>query len=484
MNETRTPIVFPRPPKKRLSHGTVVALGIVVLVLAVAGWRVYPRVFPEKYRLTMTTGSFSGANYLLATQYLVPAAKAEGVELSFIQTGGSEDTLNAVQEGKVQVAFVDGGLGVGGRDNVREVAPLFTSGLHLLMKKELYEQAMATGDLRPVIKGKRVSLSNVGSGTRIFALDLLKTLGVQPGDYVDDPKTVNFLVDPKTTADQVPDVVFAASLLPSPVAQRLIADFDYRLYPLDFVDALRLQDKAAYPLVIPAGAYSLSPERPPKDVTTVGRRVLLVANKDTPDEAVFRVARAAFESNFARAYDPPLTAKQFDLISEFPRHPGATEYAESQKPVTQDAITNIILYLTGISALVVCLPLFVFIRGLMKKFRFGERLVSVNDYLALASQIESDAQDIEEGGIEGPRERETLLQLRCRLSELKLDAMDRFQQGLLFDPEHLDNLLAHVSDTRMHLNALIAMAEPPARRAEGPSEHLLPSELEPAAVRG
>ena len=52
-------------------------------------------------------------------------------------TGGSEDTLNAVQQGKVQIAFVDGGLGTEGRENVREVAPLYTSGLHLLMKREL-----------------------------------------------------------------------------------------------------------------------------------------------------------------------------------------------------------------------------------------------------------------------------------------------------------------------------------------------------------
>lgn len=441
----------------RMSHGTMLALALSALVLGIGVWRIYARLNPPTYRLTMSTGSFSGANYTLAKQYLEPAAREQRVALDFVETGGSEDTLNAVQEGRIQVAMLDGGLGTEGRENVREIAPLFTTGLHVLVKQSLYDAALASGDIRTAIRGKRVSMSNVGSGTRIMSLALLKALGLSPNEVIDEPRTVSFLVDPKTTADQVPDVVMAASLLPSPIANRLMDDFGYRLLPLDFVEAYRLQDPNVYGLEIPAGTYSLSPLRPPTKVTTIGRRILLVANKDVPDEAVTRLAQAVFDTDFARVYDPPLTIKQFDLISEFPRHPGAQAYLESRSPVTQDAVASIVLYLTGISAIVVCLPLFVFLRGLMRKVRFGKRLVSVNDFLAWVSEIEAEAHAIEDGAPGG--DLGAVLQLRRRLSRLKLEAMDRYRQGLIEDPEHMGNLVAHVSDARIHLNALIAAAE-------------------------
>ena len=440
----------------------MVACLICLVVLALGAWRLYPHFNPTTYRLTMSTGSFSGANYNLAQQYLVPAAAAQKVALNFVETAGSQDTLDAVQQGKVQVALVDGGLGSDGRENVREIAPLFTTGLHVLVKPELYPEALRAKDFRTFLRGKRVSLSNVGSGTRVMSLVLLKALGVPLNEIVDDPKTVNFLVDPKTTVDQIPDVVMAASLLPSPVAARLMGDFDYQLLPFDEIDAYRLVDKNAYGLGVPAGTYQLSelsPARPPSKVTILGRRILLVANESVPDEAVTRLAAAVFESDFARAYDPPLTLKQFDLISEFPRHPGAQEYFESRSPVTQDSLATLVVYITGISAVIVCLPVFVFVPNLVRKMRLGDKLVSVNDYLAWVSEIEAKAQSLEEEFPTPAGMLKAELDLRHKLSQLKLDAMERYRSGLLADPDHMENLLAHISDTRIHLNSLIQATE-------------------------
>jgi hypothetical protein len=125
--------------------------------------------------------------------------------------------------------------------------------------------------------------------------------------------------------------------------------------------------------------------------------------------------------------------------------------------VTQETVGTIVAYVTGVSAIVVCLPLIVFLRGPLKKIRFGQRLVSVNDYLAWVSEIETQAHAIEDGP-HGARLAPEL-QLRRRLSHLKLQAMDTYRQGLIADPDHMGNLLAQISDTRIHLNALILAAE-------------------------
>jgi TRAP-type uncharacterized transport system substrate-binding protein len=272
--------------RKRYVLLLVTLFAPVIVLLLIGGLLLRSRVSTTTYHLTMTTGSFSGANYLLAKQYLVPGAQAQHVDLSFIATGGSEDTLNAVQSGRVQVAIVDGGLSPIGRGNVREVAPVFETALHVLMKQSIYDQVVATGDIRAAFRGRTISLSDVGSGTHTFGSIVLTYLGLKPTDYVETPESVAFLTDPKTTAAQIPDIVFAASLLPSPVAERLVHDYNYRLYPLSFVDAYRLQDKAAYGVPIPLGTYGVSPDVPPTDVVTLGRHLLVVANKNVPDTLV------------------------------------------------------------------------------------------------------------------------------------------------------------------------------------------------------
>jgi hypothetical protein len=53
---------------------------------------------------------------------------------------GSEEALDLVNSGKVDCAFVQGGLGVGDRPNVRLVAMMQIEPLHLLVRKELAEK--------------------------------------------------------------------------------------------------------------------------------------------------------------------------------------------------------------------------------------------------------------------------------------------------------------------------------------------------------
>lgn len=421
------------------------------LILVGGGLVLHRRVATRPYHLTMTTGSFSGANYKLATTYLVPGALAQHITLSFVQTGGSEDTLNAVQSGKVQVAIVDGGLSPVGRENVREVTPIFETALHVLMKRQIYDLAVATGDIRAAFRGKTISLSDAGSGTHTFGTKVLSYLGLTAADYTEMPETVAFLTDPKTTAAQIPDVVFAASLLPSPVAERLVRDFDYRLYPLSFVDAFRLHDKAAYGVPIALGTYGISPDVPPTDVVTLGRRLLLVANKDVPNQAIQQLTKAVFESDFAKVYDPPLTTKQFDLLPEFPWHPGALAYVAGKSPISQDMINNAVLYLTGIAAWLTVIPGLIFLvrRPLSRRLR---QMASLKDYVYQVTDVEAQVFDWEESGVESL---DRPLELRRKLVRLKLEAMDLYKQGRIEDPNLLEGFLAHITDLRIHLDTVI-----------------------------
>ena len=278
------------------------------------------------------------------------------------------------------------------------------------------------------------------------------------------------------TAAQIPDIVFAASLLPSPVALRLVRDFDYRLYPLSFVDAFRLQDKAAYGVPIPLGTYGISPDVPPTDVVTLGRRLLVVANKNVPDKAIEQLTAAIFESDFAKVFDPPLTTKQFDLLPEFPPHPGALAYVASKSPISQDEINNAVLYMTGIAAWLTVIPGLIFLirRPLSRRIR---QMGSLKDYFVQVTDVEAQVFDWEESGVVSLARP---LELRRKLVRLKLEAMELYKQGRVEDPNLLEGFLAHITDLRIHLDSVInsemrdgrlsSDAQPVADRAAVPPE--------------
>ena len=421
-------------------------------LLVICGSLLYRQFNPIVYHLTMTTGSFSGENYALVMRYLRPAVQRQHVELTLIQTEGSENALDAVQQGRIQLALVDGGLSHKNREDVREIAPLFLTALHMLMRHEIYDAAVENHDLRAALRGKSVSLSTQGSGTHTFVTLILERLGIATSEFVETPRTISNLTDPKTTADQVPDIVFSTSSLPSPVARRLVQDFGYRLYPLDFVDAVRLDDKAAYPVTIPAGTYSLSPSVPSRTVTTIGRRTIFVAHKDVPDEAVAVLTRAAFESDFAKAYDPPMTLEQFNFLPEFPRHPGVQAFLDDKLPISQEVLQALSQYIGLIGAIACIPPCIIMLHPYLRRLRRGI-VRSVRYYLAQVSKLEARAFALDETT---PEARATLLDIRRHLNRLKLEAMDAYHQDRLDDVDLMASFLAHVNDLRSHLNGVIA----------------------------
>jgi hypothetical protein len=170
-----------------------------------------------------------------------------------------------------------------------------------------------------------------------------------------------------------------------------------------------------------------------------------------PDEAIKQLTAAIFESDFAKVYDPPLTIAQFDLLPEFPRHPGALAYLASKTPISQDEINNAVLYMTGVAAWLTVIPGLVFLirRPLSRRIR---QMSSLRAYIVQVTDVEAQLVMWEESGeasLTRPRE------LHRKLARLKLEAMDMYKQGRVEDPNLLEGFLAHVSDLRTHLDSTI-----------------------------
>jgi hypothetical protein len=233
--------------------------------------------------------------------------------------------------------------------------------MHLLVKKELYHEVSAS---LGALAGKTVDLEEAGSGTHALATAVLDFVGLQPRDrdpvrgYVPLSLDRQQLLIERDSA-RLPDAVFLVSSLPSMTIRFLVTKHAYRLVPLPFAEALALEslanataddDKPAYQAsvvlgrirsaIIPAFTYEVDPPVPDQPISTLGTRLLLVAHKDIPPKAAYRLAEGIYAAELGAIISPPLDARLMDLPPEFPWHEGAILYRERNSPLLSKEIID------------------------------------------------------------------------------------------------------------------------------------------------
>jgi TRAP-type uncharacterized transport system substrate-binding protein len=450
--------------------------------LALAFYFLFHSPHERTYRLRMTAGNKLGMRHQLA-QMLQAEVARQGLDLELRETPGSEEALDEVNNHTLDVALVQGGLKASGRPNVREVLPLHMEALHLLVKKELFDEVSRH---LGALEGKRVSLSEVGSGTHSLAVEVLAFAGLQarsadhPGGYVPLALSRQELFAEKDDA-RLPDALLLVSLLPSPTARYLVTKHGYRLVPLPFGEAFALEGMApeepgsggeappslvekghTYPTLIPAFACSVEPPVPAQPVPTLGTRLLLVAHQDVNPQVVRRLLEAVLESQVAKNGRPPIDAQALDLPPEFPWHEGTMLYRDRNKPVVSGTIMDsahkgLAIFAAAASGLFV----------LWQWSKMRRQLAGVEGftpYIHRVTLIEKQALQLERGQPAGAAQLRALLE---ELGRLKTEALDRFTEGELGGKELLVGFLAQVADVRACLTRLAVEQEAQSERQAG-----------------
>ena len=422
-----------RPPRFKTRDYAFVAFAFL-LISAFLLWQ-SPR--HRSYSLRMTGGDAAGRRHTLA-QLLARHARERDLRITVTPTAGSVEAFEKVRTGELDIALIQGGQIPA--PGVMQVAALPVEPLHLLVKRSLL-----AGNLRG-LRGKRLNLSAVGSGTRRLALQTLSFAGLEPGrDFYDESLSYSELE--KLGYDRLPDGVFMVSTMPSPVADLLVRRHDYRFLALPFGAALSLRDVTIVPATIPAYAYGADPSVPERDVPTVGNRLLLIANEKTPYEAIYRLLETLYASSFARDANLPALNKQDEKgVSEMPLHSGAIAYQERNAPaLTLDAVQE----LESLRSFLVsaAIGLFLLWRWLRRR-----RYAGFDAYIAEMQGIERQALALE---MQPHLDLTELLRIRVRLSELKTEALEKFAHGELKGEELMSAFLIHAADVRGFLTSLI-----------------------------
>jgi TRAP-type uncharacterized transport system substrate-binding protein len=450
--------------KRSLAVGILLAAGVTIYFL-------WDTLFPKHYRLSITPGSPKTRRTKVAMLLADQLQKAR-VQLRVIGTVGSEEALGKVNSHELDLALVQGGLSARGLDHVRQVAALYTEPLHLLVKKDL--EGAVTHDLT-ALKGKRINLSQHGSGTYLLSRAVLEFAGLRTledgsqGDYLPATLGKNELAilgekllaaSPGQGPDlrqQLPDAIFLVESMPSDVAQVLVRAADYRLVALPFAEAFSLAElndasTAGAQLEpgfiksteIPPYLYQVMPAVPERVCHTLGTSLLLVAHKDVPEDAVYQLLRTIYESHFAILAHPQSLSSS---SPEFPLHRGAVAYRDRDQPIVSRELLDMLAKLT---------TFWVFISatcyGLSRSF-FRDPTKRFVYYLREFTQLDLVARGITDDPEAPGQPVKRVAYLEDKLSRLKAQMIEEFADTKLYREGTMATVMSLISDTRASLNA-------------------------------
>lgn len=443
------PPIRRRGGRPRAILGLLAAAFGAVAALYAAG--VWPLAAMRAPVLRITGGNVDGRRHRLA-EVLAREASRQSLRLEVTPTGGSEEALDRVEGGSLDLALVQGGLDTGRRVHIREVAPLQIEPLHLLVKAEI---AGAIREHLGNLRGRTIDDGVRGSGTRVLARRVLDHLGIE---FVPREWSYAELLAAEDR-EAMPDAVFLVSSLPSKVAQHLINHHRYEVVSVPFYEALLigLREAAAdrdgtsrpsifaYDATIPAFTYG----DPPEPIRTIGTRLLLVARDSVDPDAVARLVETIFSPPFNNAVYPPLDRKLLDEPPELPWHEGTIQYLQ-RRPMSEEEAIELMNNQLGIAGAAVTVAFFLW-QWLKRRWR-RTRERGFEHYILRVARIDRRALDLE---LSSTLDLKQLLGLREELARLKDEALEKFAAGDLDGEELMTAFLGHVSDIRDHLARLI-----------------------------
>lgn len=437
----------------------VLAVALLFLLLGIAAYFVY-QILPRNYAITITGGDIlSNRHYLAKT--LQEEVASNGVSVELIPTSGSQEALAMIQDGKLDMAFIQGGLDVP-YTNVRHVATVAPELLHFLIKRPLRPNATSnalnqkqnyaeTKNDVAILRGKRINLGTKKGGTRIIAKQVLAYSGLEEGiDYVESNIPTEELMSMRV--ERLPDAIVITSFVPSDVVDYLVKQRDYDLLELPFPASLALRLGWVADTRILAYMYNVTPAVPTRDIKTVGVNLHLVANKNVDPRAIYKVLESLFSPALEVRLKIKIDEKDMLIPSGYELSEGSKVFMDRKTPLFSNATLDKIKSLFGLILSVgsTLLVIFKWFRGDAEptppptedKFFTNclERILALEkEYLVLQAQAALT--------------REIIQTFQDKISAINIEALARLPNARFDNPQLPNHLLMAIRDARDFMSA-------------------------------
>lgn len=264
------------------------SVGPVLLLVAVLLGAAYWWLDPQPPRtVTLATGP-AGSAYEAFGQRYVEALAKDGIRVQLLESKGPASNLQALRDGRADVAFVRGGSddGLGTlldetddpNEGIMSLGALFYEPLWVFYRPAALKPAGPLTSMSQ-LRGLRINLDEAGSGVPELMRSLLLTHGLGPASF-----TVSEL-PPEAAARALQageiDALVLMSAPESPTVQHLLLQPGIALAEVPQADALSRRFPFLQTVTLPRGMVDIARDLPPQDVGMLAATTALLTSEDT-----------------------------------------------------------------------------------------------------------------------------------------------------------------------------------------------------------
>jgi TRAP-type uncharacterized transport system substrate-binding protein len=318
----------------------VVLIGLPALLLLAGGfWLAAQFVRPAPpHQLILSSGSEGGGYQRFAARYQEILAR-NTIELVERPSAGSVENLQRLRDPAetVDAGFIQGGtasVSDEDREQLVSLGGLYYEPLWIFYRGELARQTPGKYlDRLSQLKGRRIAIGAVGSGTHKLARDLLESNGLAaaPTQLLD----TDGLAMAEDLRNGRIDAAFVVGPSQSAVVWRLLFAPNIQLMSLTHAEAYARLFPQLQRLTLPRGAIDLVRDVPPQDVFLLASTATLAVRKDTHPALIDLLLQAASEVHGeAGVFQKPHEFPRANEV-DFPLAPEAQRYYKSGKSFLQ-----------------------------------------------------------------------------------------------------------------------------------------------------
>ena len=308
-------------------------IGICLIVVLALAFAFGPIQAAERRFLSIASGWVTGAYYPFAgavsrvawkslkEQNIKVTAESSGASVANAKLIGKRDTDFALLQNDIaSYAYYGKMMFDKPIKNLLGCMTLYPETIQLVARKDAKIKSVKD------LKGKRVSIGPLGSGTTENAKQILEAWGMSVGDIqaqqLKTSQAADYMVDGRLDAYFATTAVGAAVIIDTHVRVGAM------IVPVKGRNAKKLMKKYAFYAKdsVPSGIY----KGIDKPVETVAVMAMMVARADLEDDIVYAIVKATYEDleqvKKAHAKFKVIDVKKSQMGMSVPLHPGAKRY--------------------------------------------------------------------------------------------------------------------------------------------------------------
>ncbi len=430
---------------QRGRHTRLAIAAVLVALLLALAIRSLVGLVPRTYALTMTGGDIVTNRHYLA-KILQGEAQKQGITLVVKPVSGVLAELEAVSEGKVDLALVQGGLETT-YPNLEHVATVVPELVHLLVKPGVKGMV----DLR----GRSVNLGPKDAGVREIGLVLTRFAGYTENvDFVETNYPDEALL--ALPDHKMPDAILSISSVPSYLVEILVRKHHYQVVEIPFPEALAMRHGWVANGQILGYMYNLNPPVPEKNIVTVAVNMQLLANSKADPAAVEKLLGVLYSPSVASRLRQELDERRITIPSGYPFSSGLTRYLHRNDSILTVDTWNKLQ--SSFALLMSFAGMFIVV------FRWLRGATPVNhdaELHACLAELASCEREVSSMQADGPLDHGRVVALRRRLAQMNADLLARYPSLTLQDPRLFDLTLGCVRAAQARLGEVAVQGSPP-----------------------